>query len=109
MSQALINRICFLFGPWHAMKQAATDVWRTFHHTLIAPAFHSLFPHRLCIAAPKLSLILSFFSYLHYVYPHIRSTLNKAIATAISTGSEYATDLKNMRDFFQFYIPIVCN
>ena len=103
------KQACITLGLWHPFKNACQAVWKTFAAEFFSPAFHVLFPTKLCFMEPKLVSIIVMFTYFRHVYPIIQDELARKIASS-NRFPERKTNLLCLRDVFEFYIPTVsCN
>ncbi|MCP5015991.1 MAG: hypothetical protein GY938_12085 [Ketobacter sp.] len=93
-----------VLGFWHVVKVAAEAVWNFFLPTILAPAFHALYPDRNLKSSPKLWTIFELFNKLAFAY----STCSQGLQDLVE---ELDLPLKRCVDhfyyFFDFALPVV--
>ncbi len=106
--KALRKKLVVHLGKWHPFKELAALVWRFYLPIHLADSFFALFPTSSCKTKPKLTSILTMFTYHFQSYPHIRDTLQEALQATTNHRDQHE-NLLNLRDFYEVYIPTVRN
>ncbi len=102
------KKLVVQLGKWHPFKELASLVWRAFLPIHLADSFFLLFLTTSCRTKPKLTSILTMFTYHFQSYIHIREALQEALQQTQNMRDRYE-NLMNLRDFYEVYIPTVCN
>jgi hypothetical protein len=93
---------------WHNYKWATYRIMSVFAVDFIAPLFHNLFPDRSFdvkkMSVPAATAILS---YIRLSYKSVKPDLDAAIALGNSVNPTFMVLLLNLRDLFEFFIPVV--
>ena len=93
---------------WHNYKWATYRIMSVFGVDFIAPLFHNLFPDRSFdvkkMSVPAATAILS---YIRLSYTAVKPELDAAIALGNSVNPTFMVLLLNLRDLFEYFIPVV--
>lgn len=95
-------------GKWHPNKEIAELLWKRYCPSVFAPCFHALFPTTTCYEKPKLLSLQVMYSYCLLAYPEFARELRDTIAEAEASNNRYLSDLLNLQDLFEIYLPTVC-
>lgn len=101
------QNFALILGTWHPYKLATENLYYKFLGTFLGPAFHALCPDYKIYVKPKLSQLENFFSMLSCAYPYFRPLLMMAFRRA-NGQNQFDSDLQNLHDFFEFFLPLVC-
>ena len=93
---------------WHNDKWATYRVLLVFGPDFFGPLFHRLFPDRefrpkQC-SVPAATALLS---YVRFAYPAVKDELHAAIKLGNTIAPNQMVLLKNLRDLFEYFIPVV--
>lgn len=102
------QNLALVLGTWHPYKLCSENIYQKFLHTFLGPAFHTLFPTSAIKVKPRLSQLEHFFSLLSRAYPLFRQELMLAVLH-MDTQQRFYSDLWNLFDIFEFFLPLVCN
>lgn len=95
-------------GKWHPFKELAIVVWRKFACIHLASSFFALFPTTMFYTKPKLTAILTMYTYHFKAYPTFKVQLEDAVQQAYITNKDQYETLCNVQDFYEVYLPTVC-
>lgn len=93
---------------WHNYKWATYRILTVFGVDFIGPLFHNLFPDRSFdvkkMSVPAATAILS---YIRLSYKSVKPELDAAISLGNSVNPTFMILLLNLRDLFEYFIPVV--
>lgn len=96
-----------MLGIWHTYKQLNLLIWHRFLRFFLAGAMHALNPNTKVFVKPKLIYLVSVFTSLRNVWPHIKTAWSAAYANIPSSHPVQRQQLLSLKDLFTFWIPLV--
>lgn len=106
-----LNRFGCLLGTWHPFKVGCELVYRRHLQLIIAPLIHSASPAQTIKSNMSFVNLVHLFTQLRLAYTvEVRSKLNEHLEQANARDKIYPknyTALLIIRDFFEFFLPVV--
>ena len=87
---------------WTSLCQNCFDIF--FQLSLVL--HHAIFPNFDILKKPRLTQLVTFFNFLSCGYPLFRNELLQ-LAHSVKEGHPFFSDICNLADIFEFYLPIV--
>lgn len=94
-------------GTWHPYKVACEKVFHSFLESFFGPVLHSIMPNSTVHAKPRLVHLEDIFSIISCAYPSFRGQLLGLENSLQNLPNRYASDIHNLVDLFEFYLPLV--
>lgn len=107
------QRIGIFLGVWHTYKQLNIMIWKRFLHTFLGTLFHTIAPGQMIFQKPALAQIGVILTMVRLCYnPRFQAKLDACIMKAEADAANHIhvaqlTHLKNFRDLFRYWIPLV--
>jgi len=94
-----------ILGLWHPAKMLVECVWRYYLPYIIGHSFHWLYPNNNILFKVRLSHSLELLIQLYLAY---RSWNQEHSLPKLSKNHQYYRHYKNIKLFFNFFLPLVC-